>query len=363
MNIFNKISPKNIGVTGCLFFAVFGTQSAVGQVTPSELSRLSLEELLGVEISDISAKKRWLLSYEFRYLDVGMYQTGTTRLSFDEVLFSPGEETRTSSTYPIVPTFIKQRVHAFSVGREISNKLTLSLTVPLVSQETDHISSAPGFANFLIDSSGVGDVALIGQYKIHRSASASTSVGLGISLPTGSINQRGDTPRAGAGTLERLPYTMQIGSGTYDFLVSMGHESDVGDWAVGISGSATLRTGRNEYDYRLGNNYGAELTARFKRWSKFRPGLFINIRTTGEIRGQEQSLIIPGDPFLFGASITDSKNFGGEKAQLGGNMRLCLTDNCGLNVNMKASVPIYQNLNGIQPRERFSLSTAINYSF
>lgn len=362
MNI--KLNPQS-KITGfiSLFILIFcGTQPVISQVTPSELSRLSLEELLGVEISDISAKQRWLLSYEFRYLDVGMYQTGTTRLSFDDVLFSPGE-TRTSSTYPIVPTFIKQRVHAFSIGRELSSKLALSLTVPLVSQETDHISSAPGFANFLIESSGVGDIALIGQYKIHRSASASTSVGLGISVPTGSINQRGDTPRGGAGTLERLPYTMQIGSGTYDFLITAGHESDVGNWALGISGSATLRTGRNEYDYRLGNNYGAEITARFKGWSKFRPGLFINIRTTGEIRGQDQSLIISEDPFLFGASITDPANFGGEKAQLGGNLRLCVNSSCGLSANVKASVPIYQNLNGIQPRERFSVSTAISYSF
>jgi hypothetical protein len=38
-------------------------------------------------------------------------------------------------------------------------------------------------------------------------------------LPTGSIDEVGDTPRNGSGTLERLPYTMQLGSGTYDFAV------------------------------------------------------------------------------------------------------------------------------------------------
>ena len=362
MHIKFKIPSKVAGFASTLILIFFGTQSSIGQVTPNELSRLSLEELLGVEISDISRKKRWLLSYEFRYLDIGMYQSGTKRLSFDEVLFSPGE-IRTSSNFPIVPTFIKQRVHSFSIGREISTKFSLSVTLPVVSQETAHISSVPGFNEFVLESKGIGDIALLSRYKMHRSAVSSASVGAGISFPTGSINKLGDTPRDGTGSLERLPYTMQIGSGTYDFLAIVSYERDAGNWAFGANGSATLRTGMNENNYRLGNNYGLEVTARFKGWAKIHPGLSVNIRTIDDITGQDETLHVPNSPFPFGASITNADNFGGEKAQVGANVRVCFNDSCGLNINLKASIPIYQNLNGIQQRERFSLATAISYSF
>jgi len=332
------------------------------QVTPNELSRLSIEELLGVEIEDIQDEKRWFLSYEFRYLDIGRYQSGTDKLTFDEVQFLPGE-TRTNSNYPIVPTFIEQKVHAFSLGREITDEMSISVTVPYVMQQTKHISFIAGFEEFEIESSDVGDISLLGQYRFLRAASSHASFGLGISFPVGSIKEIGDTPRGGAGTLEQLPYTMQIGSGTYDFIANLAYEKDTGQWALGIKGSATLRTGKNDSNYRLGNNYGIELTTRFKGWSLIRPGLNVSLRTTEAIHGRDESLLIPGVAFPFGASITDPANFGGEKAKLGGNIRVCLQDACTINLNVRAAFPFYQNLNGIQPRERFSVSTALNYSF
>lgn len=335
---------------------------ASAQVTPNELSRLSLEDLLGVDIEDITGEKHWLLSYEFRYLNVGQYQAGSTRLTFDDVQFLPGN-TRTNSNFPIVPTFIKQKVHALSVGREITNEWSLSVSVPFVKQDTQHISFIADFEEFEIESSAVGDIMLLGQYRFHRAASSHASFGFGVSLPVGSIDEFGDTPRDGVGTLERLPYSMQIGSGTYDFLAALKFEHDVGKWAFGVNGSATLRTGTNNNGYRLGNNFGVELTSRFKGWSRIRPGLNINVRTTQAIHGGDSSLLVANSAFPFGASITDPANYGGEKAQIGGNVRLCSEDVCNLSLNVKASIPIYQNLNGIQPRERFSLTSSISYRF
>lgn len=342
--------------------AIFVASAVHAQVTPSELSRLSLEDLLGVEIEDIVEKNRWFLAYDLKYLDVGQYQQGTNRLSFDDVQFNPGE-TRTDSNYPIVPTFIRQTVHAFSFGREFSSEFSVGVNIPYVMQSTQHISIVPEFAEFTLRSGSVGDISIIGQYHLTRSAASHTTVGFGISMPTGSINQTGDTPRAGTGTLERLPYTMQIGSGTYDLLANLSYEQDAGEWALGIEGSTTIRTGRNANAYRLGNNYGITLTARFKGWSAVRPGLSVSLRTTERIQGRDESLVIQGSPFPFGASITDPDNFGGEKVKIGGNVRVCLIKVCSLSLNFKGAVPIYQNLNGIQPRERFSLSSAINYSF
>ena len=362
MSNFVKTQTKSTCLIAFFLAYLSFTQATTAQVTPNELSRLSLEELLGVEIEDISDNKRWLVSYEFRHLNVGQYQTGTDRLTFDDVQFTPGE-TRTETNYPIVPTYIKQSVHAFSIGREITNSFALSISVPFVKQSTQHISFIPGFAEFEIKSDGVGDIAVLSQYKFHRTATAHGSFGLGISFPVGSINRLGDTPRAGTGTLERLPYTMQIGSGTYDFLANIAYERDVNTWAVGLAGSATIRTGMNNNGYRLGDNYGIEVSARYKAWARVRPALSVSLRTTQHIKGGDESLLVPGTPFPFGASITDPDNYGGEKAKLGGSLTFCIKATCGLNFTIRAALPFYQNLDGIQLRERFSLSSAVNYSF
>jgi hypothetical protein len=354
-----------MGVRLLMPFALMGFVAgiAAAQVTPNELSRLSLEELLGVEIEDITKDKRWFLGYEFRHLNVGKYQMGTTRLSFDDVQFTPGTEARTSSNYPIVPTYIKQSAHSFRVGRDITTELSLSVSVPIVMQSTDHISIVPGFDEFVIKSKDLGDISLAAQYRFHRAASSHAFVGFGVSLPTGTIDEVGDTPRAGTGTLERLPYTMQIGSGTYDFLLDFAFEQDVKNWALGVRADTIFRSGKNKFDYRLGNNYGLEFTARYKGFARVHPGLKVSFRTTERINGRDESLVIPGVPFPFGASITDPRNFGGEKIKVGGSLRLCLKDSCTLNILVRGGLPIYQNLNGIQPRERYSLSSAINYSF
>ncbi|PCI60030.1 MAG: hypothetical protein COB37_10365 [Kordiimonadales bacterium] len=345
-----------------VFMASFMAPAAKAQVTPSELSRLSLEDLLGVEIEDIVKKKRWFIAYELKYLDIGQYQQGTNRLTFDEVQFVPGE-TRTDRNYPIVPTFIRQTVHAFSLGRAFSSEFSVGINIPYVMQSTQHVSIVPEFNEFTLRSGSIGDISIMGQYHLTRSATSHTTIGFGISLPTGSINQTGDTPRAGTGTLERLPYTMQIGAGTYDLLANLSYERDAGKWALGIDASTTIRTGRNANAYRLGNNYGVALNARFKGWSAIRPSISLSFRATKRIQGRDESLVIQGSPFPFGASITDPDNFGGEKIKVGGNVRVCLIKVCSLSLNFKGAVPFYQNLNGIQPRERFSLSSAINYSF
>ena len=56
---------------------------------------------------------------------------------------------------------------------------------------------------------------------LHRlNQNSSILVNLGFSLPTGSIDEKGRTPKD-ANVDTQLPYTMQLGSGTYDIKPSI----------------------------------------------------------------------------------------------------------------------------------------------
>jgi hypothetical protein len=68
------------------------------------------------------------------------------------------------------------------------------------------------------------------------------------------VDERDATP-AGANSL--LPYPMQLGSGTIDFLPGLTYLGQSEDWSWGSQLRGTVRLGENEEDYSLGDRLGA----------------------------------------------------------------------------------------------------------
>lgn len=369
MECVNTFSHFGKYLTVCLLTVSFGlgsSQLALAQSTPTELADLTLEDLLSLDVEDEGLnsekkKDRLEFSYTYRRLSSGNYRSGTKDFTFEDVLFSPGE-VRTDQNFPVVPTFICQHVHAFSANYTINEKLSLNFAVPYIRQGTDHISSVPNFSEFLLTSEGIGDIGVSASYLKRLKNSDALQFNAGIRIPTGSIDEMGDTPRNGAGTLERLPYTMQIGSGTVDFSGSVGYSKAAGNLRLGISANTTLRTGKNDHNYRLGNNYGLNATAQYTKNAMFQPGLRINLRKIERIKGGDTSLQVPA-VFPFPASITNPENYGGTKVKLAATLRFCPTRDCKVSLTGEYGVPILQDLNGIQPQDRNYISFSASTKF
>jgi hypothetical protein len=66
----------------------------------------------------------------------------------------------------------------------------------------------------------------------------------------------------------RLPYPMQIGSGTYDLLPGMTYTGESSFLSWGAQAMGTIRLGDNKNDYRLGNRVDltAWLAHNWTRW-------------------------------------------------------------------------------------------------
>ena len=340
--------------------------TAFAQSTPTELADMTLEDLLSFEITEERTNsdgesRKWSFAYTYRRLSSGQYRSGTQDFTFDEVLFSPGE-TRTLQNFPVVPTFICQNVHAFSTSYAVSKSINLSLVVPYIAQGTDHISSVPNFPEFLLKSKGVGDIGLSASYLKRLTPDSALQFNGGIRVPTGSIDQMGDTPRNGAGTLERLPYTMQIGSGTVDLTASANYSRKFNDVQVGLNANTTIRTGMNDNNYRLGNNYGLAASVQYTKHKHIQPGIRVNFREIERIKGADLSLLVPA-PIPFPAGITNPDNYGGEKVNIAALVKICPEKDCKVSFSGEYGIPIYQNLNGIQPQDRnyVSFSAALNF--
>jgi hypothetical protein len=180
-------------------------------------------------------------------------------LTLYEVLGTGPSELRTNKNFPIVRTVIAQRAHIFSLGYQYSDTLSFHIALPLIKQATDHTSSIPNYEEFLIETSGFGDAVLSVNYKFVNENEHQWWFGFGVSFPTGSIDEVGDTPR-GLGDMQ-LPYTMQLGSGTMDLPMEFNYQH-IGNHDFSLSFYEMLRTGSNDHNYRLGNNY--RISAKYK---------------------------------------------------------------------------------------------------
>ncbi|MFQ3197029.1 MAG: hypothetical protein ACI8R9_000429 [Paraglaciecola sp.] len=323
---------------------------AYTQSTPTEFAEMSFEDLFALSIDDEGNSKEkitpWSFVYQFKLAEFEGYLDDDKSLSNDYVLWSPGD-IRNDKNFPIIPTTITQKAHLVTIGYQFSLQWQGHLTLPYISQSTDHISIVGNYNAFTINSSGYGDTVLSTSYKLLETQSSTSWLSMGISLPTGSIDEKGDTPRAPGD--QQLPYTMQIGSGTYDFPFQLTYQN-IGKHDFNVSLAATIRTGINDRNYRLGNSYSLASRYRFELSPNLQTFIGGEAQYTQAINGQDNALLVPA-AFIYPASITNPKYFGGKKISLKTGFNWRLSEQYSLSIQV--SKPLYQYLNGPQPKEKW----------
>lgn len=345
--------------------------------TPEELANLSINELLSLSLDELMSfnlgdqgdatgqdlqRSRWQVSYRYRRAVFEGYRDGTSDIPLSQVLFDGNPANRTSKNFPIVPTKITQEAHIFNVGYQLDDRSAINVIVPYILQTTDHVSIVPGFSSFTISSEGIGDVVLSYRRDVWQRDNHLIIARAGISLPTGSIDEEGDTPRAPGD--QQLPYTMQLGSGTFDIPVGINYIGQKDKWSWGTGVNAKFRLGRNSRDYRLGHTASVSVWSGRQISSWLKPTVQIDYKYTDRIHGMDDEITVPG-AFPFPASITNPDLFGGHKIstlfgiEVGPPSGLFSNHSLGFGYSM----PIYQNLNGPQVKEDDQISVNWNWHF
>ncbi|MFU8764180.1 MAG: hypothetical protein ACNA7T_06640 [Haliea sp.] len=336
---------------------VFMVAKTMAQSTPSEFAELSLLELFEQTIDDTGSsgpKSPWTFAYQYRFAEFEGYLDGTKSLSFQDVLWNGPGEQRTAKNFPIVPTRITQSVHTVGVGYQLDDNWQLYLSVPYIRQESDHISIVRDYDFFVIETHGMGDTSVSASYRWNDAAEHIWQFSFGLTLPTGSIDEVGDTPRAPGN--QQLPYTMQLGSGTYDIPLELSYQhSELQNIDVRLS--ANIRTGRNDRSYRLGNNYTLSSRYQFHLSPTIQSFAGVNVQYSESIHGQDDSLLVNA-AFPYPAAITNPDLYGGTKV----NVRLGLLWQFSQanRLNIEVGKPVYQDLNGPQPKEQWRSSIQIS---
>ncbi len=293
----------------------------------------------GVMGDHVHRQGDWMFSYSYRYMHMDGMRDGSDELTDGEVL----------ADFMVTPLRMDMEMHMFGAMYAPSDRLTLMAMVPWVRKDMDHVTRMG--ARFTTRSEGVGDAKLSGLYALYRGGRQSMLLNLGISAPSGDIDESDDTPALNSA---QLPYPMQLGSGTWDLLPGVTWTGEDGAYAWGGQLLATLRLGDNDNDYTLGDR--VELTG----WVAYRfapawsASLRVLAQTWGDVDGEDPKLnpaLVPtADPDLQAGKRIDllaGLNFLVPSGALGAN-RLAV----------EAGVPGYEHLDGPQMSADWMLSAS-----
>lgn len=308
---------------------------------------------IGVMGDHLHKKGEWMLSYRYMYMDMEGSRIGTNRVSPREIVDLP-------SNISVVPTKMAMQMHMLGAMYAPSDSITLMAMLPILDKDMDHITYNMGDPDdvrgtFNTRSTGLGDIKLSSLIGVYNDGATKIHLNAGLSLPTGSITERDDVlaPMGPPGNIVnlRLPYAMQLGTGTFDLLPGITLQSRSGDFTYGAQYMARIHLGTNDEGYSWGDKH--ELTA----WAAYQwaPWISTSLRVIASTQDT-----IDGSDSQIGAPVqtADPDNYGGERIDLLGGVNLIVPSGPlkGHRFALEAGAPIYQDLNGPQMETDFTLT-------
>ena len=215
-----------------------------------------------------------------------------------------------------------------------------------------------------MNSQGAGDTMIMTKTLLYADdpliPTNQVSLLLGVSIPTGSIDQ--DEKNA------LSPYSMQLGSGTFDPFVGVLYEGSKTPFWWGANINYLARTYENYKSYNLGDEFRYDIYGMFQMRYNLVGELQINGKYVGEIDGEAHEIEQNGDghvmsnpnmPFM--SNLFDPDNYGGNTIDLTAGVQWQPLHNQIL--NLQFSFPLFQNLHGTQLERDFNASLTYYVEF
>ncbi len=311
----------------------------------------------------------FMFSYRAMRMNMDGNRMGTSRI--DPVTIATTEPNRFSSvagqppTLRVVPTDMTMDMHMLGAMYAPTDWLTLMLMANYLKKEMDHITFAGGagtaiLGNFTTKSEGWGDTKISGLVRIFEGDTHNVHLNLGLSLPTGAIDEAA-TILAPNGTTPylRMPYAMQLGTGTYDLLPGITYTGRKDAWGWGAQYAAEIRLeSENSEGYAWGDKHSLTAWGSYK-WA---PWISTSARLTGftqdSIDGIDSKIVAP-------VQTADPDNYGGDVLEYG--LGLNLMDTKGAlkdhRLAFEVIAPLYRDLNGVQLENDWTVTVGWQYAF
>lgn len=306
----NKLT---LAVAGCLALTQF---SAIADAD-HKISGPHTHAPIGVMGDHTHGKGEFMVSYRLMEMNMGGNLQGSDSISPDEIVTTIPNRFGTPPTLRVVPDEMTMTMHMVGMMYAPTDNLTLMLMANYVEKEMSHITyqgmmGTNVLGNFTTETSAVGDTKVGALYKVHNENGHNVHLNFGLSLPTGDLEQSDEilTPMNTRPT-PRLPYPMQIGSGTYDVELGVTYNYYAEMLNLGAQIKHLVRTGgNNDEGYQFGDR--TSLTG----WLGYKVSAPISL--SARLEYSDEDSISGMDPLIMAPVQTaDPDNFGGELINLG----------------------------------------------
>lgn len=293
------------------------------------------------------------LMVSFRYMSMNMdgNKSGTDVINDSDIY----------NNFLVAPQNMTMDMYMIGLMYAPSDKLTL-MAMQNISKKNMNLTAQMMMGDMIMlrdfstKSSGFGDLKLGALYGIYTNDKTSLHLNGNLNIPIGDIENRDDTPMMDD---VKLPYTMQLGSGTFDVTLGATLKGNCINTSYGTQFLSTFRTGENSEGYRFGNLYQLNIWGAYKLSSNFSLSGRIFGVSEGKLKGMDNDL----DPMV--VTTANTNNYGRDKIKTYIGVNIAFPEPSSLKdfrFGCEAGAPIYENYNGIQMNENLSLNFGVKYN-
>ena len=293
----------------------------------------------GVQVLD---RNEWRLAYRFDYLSNNGNRSGTGRES---------EQSVRDQGFDVVTYDLQTQRHLVELLYAPIDRLTLVAELPILDRRMKH--RAPDGTSYETHMTGVGDLELAARARFMRKGGQAWNMQIGFGFPTGSIRENDATPLG----KQRLPYSMQPGTGTYSFRPKLTYLGRLEEHSWGAQMAFAMPLNENTRDWKPGNAFEANGWYTHTWFGWVDTSLRVAWLDWGNLRGRDDKL----DPTLQPAN--DARKYGGARLDLGPGLRIGPPHRKGPSLAFDASWPVYQTLDGPQIEHDWRMSAAAAWLF
>ncbi len=353
---------KSKGLTAALLATLsFAPAHADNDKTSGSAIRADGHAPAGVMLDHMHSAGEFMVGYRYMYSSAGNVMLQGKDQASDAALAAAGFST--------TPERMVMHMHMLDIMYAPTDSLTLMLMPQFMSMDmtmrpvvgamaggehdghSEHGGAAGGTHSH--GTSGFGDTIVSGLVRLWDRDNHHLHMGLGLSLPTGSVQRRDSS-----GVFTH--YMMQLGSGTWDLLPSLTYSGQADQWGWGAQASATIRLeNANKSGFRFGDIYQATAwgSRNLSDWLSTSARLIYT--TQADISGHYNG------PHNHSSPADLQPNYGGDflEAGLGLNAAIQTGMFAGHRFGAEVLLPMHQNVNGFQQRRDVTVHVSWSKAF
>ena len=277
-----------------VFGVAFLTCASLAHAQEWSPSRVDSHAPIGVMGDHVHEAGEVMLSFRAMHMRMDGNRSDGAQKTVDEVLVD----------YPVAPLNMPMTMYMAGFMYAPTSRVTVMGMLPVLQSSMDH--RMRNGTEFTTESGGVGDLSVSALVALGEGNRSRWHLNLGMGFPTGSIDERDDTPAASD---VRLPYPMQVGSGALDVLPRLTYLAQREFWSWGAQGRATIHLGENDNDYSLGERAALTTWGSVNLRDELSASLRLSVESWSNVTGADTTLnprMVPtADPDLRGGAQAD----------------------------------------------------------